>query len=53
MDIFAFFFKLLSCLICPSFLEEPSYPKDIKEKARRILEATEHFSIGAICTLFF
>lgn len=39
--------QLLSCLICPSFLEEPSYPKDIKEKARRILEATEHFSIGS------
>ena len=49
---FSFFVKFLACLLCPSLLEEPSYPQDIKEKARRILEATEQFSIGAICTFF-
>ena len=45
---FVFFVKFLACLLCPSFLEEQSYPQDIKEKARRILEATRQFSIGAI-----
>ena len=45
---FVFFVKFLACLLCPSFLEEQSYPQDIKEKARRILAATRQFSIGAI-----
>ena len=52
MDVSPFFVKFLACLLCPSLLEEPSYPQDIKEKARRILEATEQFSIGATCTFF-
>ncbi|KAM7446074.1 glycerol-3-phosphate O-acyltransferase 2 [Porites harrisoni] len=39
--------QFLACLLCPSFLEEQSYPQDIKEKARRILEATRQFSIGS------
>ncbi|CAH3174539.1 unnamed protein product [Porites lobata] len=41
------YITFLACLLCPSLLEEPSYPQDIKEKARRILEATEQFSIGS------
>ena len=49
MDVSPFFVKFLACLLCPSLLEEPSYPQDIKE---RILEATEQFSIGATCTFF-
>ncbi|XP_073231571.1 alanine aminotransferase 2-like [Porites lutea] len=43
----SFMRQFLACLLCPSLLEEPSYPQDIKEKARRILEATEQFSIGS------
>ena len=50
---FVFFVKFLACLLCPSFLDESSYPQDIKEKARRILQATRQFSIGALDFSYF
>lgn len=42
------FLQLLSCLLCPHFVDDPNYPRDIKEKAQRILEAKPGFSIGEL-----
>jgi len=39
--------QLLSCLLCPNFLDDPIYPQDIREKARRILEAKPGFAIAS------
>ncbi|XP_015759566.1 PREDICTED: alanine aminotransferase 2-like [Acropora digitifera] len=39
--------QLLSCLLCPRFLDDPNYPQDIREKAQRILEAKPGFSIAS------
>ncbi|XP_015766692.1 PREDICTED: alanine aminotransferase 2-like isoform X3 [Acropora digitifera] len=39
--------QLLSCLLCPHFVDDSNYPRDIKEKARRILEAKPGFSIAS------
>ncbi|XP_074618205.1 alanine aminotransferase 2-like [Acropora palmata] len=39
--------QLLSCLLCPHFVDDPNYPRDIKEKAQRILEAKPGFSIAS------
>ncbi|XP_020603210.1 alanine aminotransferase 2-like isoform X1 [Orbicella faveolata] len=39
--------QFLTCLLCPDFLDDPSYPQDIKEKARRILKTTPGFAISS------
>lgn len=39
--------QFLSCLLCPHFLDDPSYPQDVKERARRILKATPGFAISS------
>ncbi|XP_015766691.1 PREDICTED: alanine aminotransferase 2-like isoform X2 [Acropora digitifera] len=39
--------QLLSCLLCPNFLDDPIYPQDIREKARRILEAKPGFAVAS------
>lgn len=39
--------QFLSCLLCPSFLDDPNLPKDVKEKARRILSAKAGFAISS------
>ncbi|KAL9976103.1 hypothetical protein ACROYT_G013353 [Oculina patagonica] len=39
--------QFLACLLCPNFLDDPSYPEDIKEKARRILKAKPGFAISS------
>ncbi|XP_027036528.1 alanine aminotransferase 2-like [Pocillopora damicornis] len=38
--------QCLACLLCPQFLNDPQFPKDVKEKARRILKATPGFAIS-------
>ncbi|XP_058944217.2 alanine aminotransferase 2-like isoform X1 [Pocillopora verrucosa] len=39
--------QCLACLLCPQFLNDPQFPKDVKEKARRILKATPGFAISS------
>ena len=44
--------QFLACLLCPNFLDDPSYPQDVKEKARRILKTTPGFAISAHNSFF-
>lgn len=39
--------QCLACLLCPQFLDDPQFPKDVKEKAHRILRATPGFAISS------
>ncbi|XP_078367836.1 alanine aminotransferase 2-like isoform X1 [Oculina patagonica] len=39
--------QFLACVLCPHFLDDSSYPQDVREKARRILKTTLGFSIGS------
>ena len=38
--------QLLKVLICPELLDYPRLPQDVKDKAKRILQATPGFDIG-------
>jgi len=39
--------QFLACLLCPNCLDDPSYPVDVKEKARRILKAKRGCTISS------